>query len=66
MLKASIAIALVAICVSSVGAAFWIDSGGRANPTKSPVPEVTMPSLEELHARAHLENLPVQEVKEPF
>jgi hypothetical protein len=62
MLKASIA--LVAICASTVAAAFWIQSGVR--PTKSPVPGLTMPSLEELHLRAHVDNLPVQEVKEPF
>jgi hypothetical protein len=62
MLKASIA--LISICAGSVGAAFWIESGMRL--TKSPIPQLTMPSLEELHARAHVENLPVQEVKEPF
>jgi hypothetical protein len=62
MLKASIAI--VAICASTVGAAFWMKSDVR--PTKSPIPELTMPSLEELHTRARVENLPVQEVKEPF
>jgi hypothetical protein len=62
MLKASIA--LIAICASTVGAAYWIESGVR--PAKSPIPQLTMPSLEELHARAHVENLPVQEVKEPF
>jgi hypothetical protein len=26
----------------------------------------TMPSFEEFHSKAHLENLPVQEVKEPY
>jgi hypothetical protein len=62
MLKAIIALA--AICASTVGAAFWIKSG--ALPTKSPISELTMPSLEELHTRANVENLPVQEVKEPF
>jgi hypothetical protein len=58
MLKVSIA--LIAIC--AVGAAFWMKSGA----TKSPLPVLTMPSLEELHTRARVENLPVQEVKEPF
>jgi hypothetical protein len=62
MLKASIA--LIAVCASSVGAAFWIELGVR--PTNSPIPQLTMPSLGELHAQAHVENLPVQEVKEPF
>ena len=62
MLKASIV--LCVICVGAGGAAFWVTS---AAPSKSqPIPGVTMPSLEELHARAHLRTLPVQEVKEPF
>jgi hypothetical protein len=60
MLKAIIAI--VAICAGTFGAAFWMKSGA----TKSPLPVLTMPSLEELHTRARVENLPVQEVKEPF
>jgi hypothetical protein len=62
MLKASIA--LVAICAGIVLVAFWVKSDAR--PTKTPIAELTMPSLEALHARAHVENLPVQEVKEPF
>jgi hypothetical protein len=62
MLKASIA--LVAVCASTVVTAFWIQSEMR--PTKTRVRELTMPSLEELHRRAHVDNLPVQEVKEPF
>jgi len=28
--------------------------------------KAAMPSFEELHSKAHLENLPVHEVKEPF
>jgi len=62
MLKASIG--LIALCTSIVGTAFWIESDPR--PTKSPIPQLSMPSREELHERAHVENLPVQEVKEPF
>jgi hypothetical protein len=62
MLKASIA--LFAVCASTVGAAFWMKSA--VHPTKTPIAELTMPALEELHMRAHVENLPVQEVKEPF
>jgi hypothetical protein len=62
MLKASIA--PIATCASTVGAAFWIESG--VHPTKSQITQLTMPSLEELHARAHVENLPVQEVKDPL
>jgi hypothetical protein len=63
MLKVSIA--LIAICAGTVGAALWTESGAR-RPTKSPIPQLTMPSLEELHARAGVENLPMQELKEPF
>jgi hypothetical protein len=62
MLKASIA--LIAICAGILLAAFLVKSD--VNPTKTPIAELTMPSLEELHARAHVENLSVQEVKEPF
>jgi len=62
MLKASIT--LIAICAGAVGAAFWTES--RVRPTMSPIPQLTMPSLEELHARAGVENLPMQEVKQPF
>ena len=57
-------VALIAICAGIVGAAFWMKSDVR--PTKTPIEEMTMPSLEELHMRAHVKNLPVQEVKEPF
>jgi hypothetical protein len=28
--------------------------------------KATMPTFEEFHSKAHLENLPVQEVKEPY
>lgn len=62
MLKAGIA--LIAICASSVGAAFWIESG--VSPARSPIPGLAMPSLQELHKQAQVENLPVREVKEPF
>ena len=62
MLKAGVV--LIAICASTVGAAFWIESG--VNPTRSQIAELAMPSLEELHQRAQVENLPVREVKEPF
>jgi hypothetical protein len=65
MSKASIAIALIAMCAATVGAAFWIESGVCR--TKSQIPQqLTMPSLEELHERAHTEKLSVQELKEPF
>jgi hypothetical protein len=64
MLRARIAIALIAMYSATVGAAFWIESG--ACPTKSLIPRVAMPSLEELHGQAHVEQIPVQELKEPF
>jgi hypothetical protein len=65
MSKASIAIALIAMCAATVGAAFQIGSG--VCQTKSQIPkQLTMPSLEELHDRAHTEKLPVQEPKAPF
>lgn len=60
MLKAIIVV--IAICAS--GAAFWIKSSVR--PTQPPFQALVMPSIEELHTRAHVESLPVREVKEPF
>jgi hypothetical protein len=65
MLKASIVLSVLSVlCVGAGGAALWATSAAPSKP--QPIPAVTMPSLEELHARAHLQTLPVQEVKEPF
>src|SRR5215831_8455748 len=52
------------LLVGAAGAALWATSAAPSKP--QPIPAVTMPSLEELHARADLQSLPVQEVKEPF
>lgn len=62
MLKA--AIIACAVCAGAGGAAFWLQPGHGS--TEPPTALSNMPSLLELHAKAHLENLPVQEVKEPF
>jgi hypothetical protein len=47
-----------------VGLAFWVKAG--AHLTEAPSPSVTMPPIEELHARVRLDQLPVQEFKDPF
>jgi hypothetical protein len=62
MLKAAI-IAFV-LCAGAASAAFWLAPGhGSANTSEE---ASAMPSIAELHAKAHLENLPVQEFRDPF
>jgi hypothetical protein len=62
MFKAGI-IAL-AIGTAAAGTTFWLNtgfgtkSGGHAS--------TSMPTIQEMHNNAHLEGLPVQEVREPF
>src|SRR5438105_3717023 len=55
MLKA--AIILCSICTAAGGTALWVNS--EAGPKQAPSPASTMTSFQELHANAHLENLPV-------
>jgi hypothetical protein len=62
MLKA--AIIACAICAGAGGAAFWLQPSHGS--TEPPETLTSLPSLMELHAKAHLDMLPVQEVKEPF
>jgi hypothetical protein len=64
MLKA--AIVACAICAGVGGTAFWVKSGGSAAVNPSVAAGSLMPSIQELHANAHLENLPVQVVADPF
>jgi hypothetical protein len=47
-----------AICAGTSGTVFWVafSGNGAAHSTSS----VDMPSIQELHANAHLDNLPVQ------
>jgi hypothetical protein len=64
MLKA--AIVACAICAGAGGTVLWVKSGG-ATAVRSPVAAGSlMPSIQEMHINAHLENLPVLDVKDPF
>jgi hypothetical protein len=63
MLKASIvAIIVFAISTGVSGAIFWVKPHWHAAPATA----VSMPSIEELHAKAQMKGLPEQTVKEPF
>jgi hypothetical protein len=50
------------------GAVLWAASADRSNHLKenTTTTGARMPSFEEMHSRAHLDNLPVQEIKEPY
>ena len=52
-----------AVCAGAGGTALWVKAD---RPVRSPEARTTMPSFLELHNRAYLENLPVQDVKDPF
>ena len=60
MLRAGI-IACV-VCVGAGGSAMWVNE----RKVQSQETLKGMPTLLELHNGAHLENLPVQDVKDPF
>jgi hypothetical protein len=63
MVKASVLIAF-AICTAVSGAFLWVKSESLA---KAPLASAaTMPSLQELHAKAHAYGLPDRTVKEAY
>jgi hypothetical protein len=66
MLKAIIL--ACAICAGAGGTVLWVKSGGNAaaNATATRVPAVATMSVQELHSNAHLDNLPIQVVEDPF
>jgi hypothetical protein len=47
-----------AICAGAGGTAFWMQSGSKA--TADPVGTVSLISIQDMHANAHLDNLPIQ------
>ena len=61
MLKSVI---ICVVCLAAVGAIAWIKDG--AHPRQAPIPAGNMPSIQELHIKAHLEGLPIHEIKDPF
>jgi hypothetical protein len=62
MFKAGI-IAL-AICAAAAGTTFWLKTGFSAK--SSGHVSTSMPPIQEMHDKAHLKGLPVQEVVDPF
>ena len=63
MLKLVIVITC-AVCAAVAGTFVWTKEDAHLR--KTPARSVDMPSIQELHAKAHLEGLPVQEIKDPF
>jgi hypothetical protein len=63
MLKLVIITATGLIALAGVYAAGFPRS---SNPDREQVSGGTMPSIEELHSKPHVKDLPVQEVKEHF
>jgi hypothetical protein len=61
MVKA--AIVACVLCAGAGGTAMWVTAGVQVKPGGA---TVVMPSMLELHNNAHLENLPVREVKELY
>jgi hypothetical protein len=65
-------IALAVVIAAAFVLAAWWNQPTFANPRHTadvsinPTQTVTMPSFLELHSKAHLENLPIEEIKEPF
>jgi hypothetical protein len=53
-----------AICAAAAGTTFWLETGFGAKPAG--YVSTGMPTIQEMHNKAHLEGLPVQEVREPF
>jgi hypothetical protein len=59
MLKSII---ICAICLAAAGMVVWTKA---VHPPGAPIPAGDMQSIQELHTKAHLEGLPIQEIKDP-
>jgi hypothetical protein len=64
MLKLTIIAATGVIALAAALAAAGV--GRSSDPNRAQVSDGKMPSIEELHTRPHVKDLPVREVKEPF
>jgi hypothetical protein len=53
-----------AICAPAAGTTFWLKAGFSAK--SAGYASTGMPPIQEMHTKAHLKGLPVQEVREPF
>jgi hypothetical protein len=60
LLKATI-ITVCTLCAGVGGAAFWVQ-----RPVQSQETLAAMPTLLELHNAAYIENLPIQDLKDPI
>jgi hypothetical protein len=59
-----IAAMVLGICVGAAGTFIWAKSESRCEAT--PAAAFSMPSIEDLHAKAHAKGLPDQTVKELY
>jgi hypothetical protein len=64
MLKA--ALVACALCAGAGGTAFWVKSSNSTAVPPAVAAGSLMPSILEMHSKAHLEYLPTQDVKDPF
>ena len=56
-----------AICAGAGGTVVWVKSGSHATANVTAVTAAVSPmSIQELHSNAHLDNLPIQVVEEPY
>ena len=53
-----------AICAAAAGTTFWLKTGFGAKSAGHV--STSMPPIQEMHDKAHLKGLPVQEVRDPF
>ena len=53
-----------AICAAAAGTTFWLKTGFSAKSANHI--SAGMPTIQEMHNKAHQEGLPVQEVRDPF
>jgi hypothetical protein len=53
-----------AICAAAAGTTLWLKTGFGAKSAN--YDSTSMPAIQEMHNKAHLEGLPVQEVRDPF
>ena len=56
-----------AICAGAGGTVVWVKAGGKDTANVTAVTATVSPmSIQELHSNAHLDNLPIQVVEDPF
>jgi hypothetical protein len=53
-----------AIGAAAAGATFWLKTGSGAKSADQVF--IGMPPIQEMHDKAHVKGLPIQEVRDPF